>query len=150
MKRNILKLEMKVKKLHENATVPQYQTEGAAGLDLTSCEDLIIPAGQRRIVSSGIAIQLPVGHEGQVRPRSGLSFKHGITVLNSPGTIDEDYRGEVKTILFNSSKEDFVIKIGDRIAQLIVSPVTKVKSFEVEELDETVRGTSGFGSTGTR
>jgi len=148
--RNYLKLEMKVKKLHPLATIPQYQTDGAAGLDLTACENMVIPAGERRIVSSGIAIQLPEGHEGQVRPRSGLSFKYGITVLNSPGTIDEDYRGEVKTILYNSGKEDFHINVGDRIAQLIVSPVTKVKSIDVTELDETNRGTGGFGSTGIK
>jgi dUTP pyrophosphatase len=150
MKRNHLKLEMKIKKLHPDATIPMYQSEGASGLDLTSCENVVLRPGERKLVSTGIAIQLPDNHEGQVRPRSGLSLKHGITVLNSPGTIDNDYTGPCNIVLFNSSQTDFQISVGDRIAQLVVMPVSKVRCVMVENLDETARGANGFGSTGRR
>jgi dUTP pyrophosphatase len=111
-------------------------------------EDLVVQVGARALVPTGLAIALPEGHEGQVRPRSGLAAKHGITVLNAPGTIDEDYRGEVKVLLVNLGDVAFTIRHGERIAQLVVAPVTKVEVDEVDALDETARGEGGFGSTG--
>lgn len=125
-------------------------TGGAAGLDLCADldEDLVVQVGARALVPTGLAIALPEGHEGQVRPRSGLAAKHGITVLNAPGTIDEDYRGEVKVLLVNLGDVAFTIRHGERIAQLVVAPVTKVEVDEVDALDETARGEGGFGSTG--
>ena len=141
---------LKVQRLRPDASVPRYATDGAAGLDLAAAidEPLTLPAGQRVAVPTGLAIALPPSHEGQVRPRSGLAAKHGVTVLNAPGTIDEDYRGEVRVLLVNHGTEDFVIRPGDRIAQLVVAPVTRVEVAEVAELSETERGSGGFGSTG--
>jgi dUTP pyrophosphatase len=130
--------------------LPAYESEGAAGLDLRAAEPCEIPAGGRALVPTGLAIALPRGFEGQVRPRSGLAAKHGVTVLNAPGTIDSDYRGEVKVILVNFGDESFAIARGDRIAQLIVAPVTRVAVEETASLDETVRGSGGFGSSGVR
>jgi dUTP pyrophosphatase len=129
---------------------PRYASDGAAGLDLAAALDapMTIGPGERALVPTGIAISLQVGHEGQVRPRSGLAAKFGITVLNSPGTIDEDYRGEVKVILQNHGSEPFVVNHGDRIAQLVVAPVTRVTVILTDALDETTRGAGGFGSTG--
>jgi dUTP pyrophosphatase len=125
-------------------------TPGAAGLDLRACLDapITLAPGARALVPTGIAIALPPDHEGQVRPRSGWAAKHGVTVLNAPGTLDEDYRGEVKVILVNLGDEPFVIAHGERIAQLVVAPVTKVELEEVSSLDDTARGAGGFGSTG--
>jgi dUTP pyrophosphatase len=141
---------MRVMKLKAEATIPARATTGAAGMDLCACLEapLTLAPAQRALVPTGLAIALPEGHEGQVRPRSGLAAKHGVTVLNSPGTIDEDYRGEVKVILVNLGTEPFVIAHGERIAQLVVAPVTKVEVELVESLDETTRGAGGFGSTG--
>ncbi|MBX7196852.1 MAG: dUTP diphosphatase [Sandaracinaceae bacterium] len=141
---------MRVMKLRPEATIPSRATAGAAGLDLCACLEapLTLAARERTLVPTGIAIALPVGHEGQVRPRSGLAAKHGVTVLNAPGTIDEDYRGEVKVILVNLGSEPFVIGHGERIAQLVVAPVGKVAVELVEQLDDTARGGGGFGSTG--
>ena len=132
------------------ASIPKYATDGAAGLDLSAALEapITIEPGQRVAVPTGLAIALPKGHEGQVRPRSGLAAKFGITVLNSPGTIDEDYRGEVKVILQNHGSEPFVVNHGDRIAQLVVAPVTRVTVILTDALDETTRGAGGFGSTG--
>ncbi|NNC53303.1 MAG: dUTP diphosphatase [Erythrobacter sp.] len=128
--------------------LPAYATTGAAGMDVLSAESVTIRPGQRHAVATGLAIAIPENYEIQVRPRSGLAFKHGITVPNTPGTIDSDYRGELKVILINHGADDFAIQRGDRIAQLVLAPVTQAKWDEVEELDETDRGEGGFGSTG--
>jgi dUTP pyrophosphatase len=130
------------------APLPAYQTSGAAGLDIASAECVTIWPGGRALVSTGWAIAIPEGFEGQIRPRSGLAKKHGITVLNTPGTIDSDYRGEVMVLLINHSKEPYTVRPGDRIAQLIIAPVTRVELVEVATLDDTKRGEGGFGSTG--
>ena len=128
--------------------LPAYATAGAAGLDLRAAEAATIQSGARYLMPTGLAIALPKDHEAQVRPRSGLAVKHGVTVLNSPGTIDEDYRGEIKVPLINHGAEDFVIARGDRIAQMVIAKVAKPKLVEVSALDETVRGAGGFGSSG--
>jgi dUTP pyrophosphatase len=128
--------------------LPSYATAGAAGMDLRSSEALTLKAGARALVATGIAIALPENYEAQVRPRSGLAVKHGITVLNAPGTIDADYRGEIKVPLINLGADDFVIARGDRIAQMVVAPVTTAQLVEVETLDDTARGAGGFGSSG--
>jgi dUTP pyrophosphatase len=127
---------------------PAYQSEAAAGLDLRADEACTLAPGERRLVPTGIAIELPPGHEGQVRPRSGLAAKHGIGMVNGPGTIDEDYRGEVGVILVNLGQAPFEIHRGDRIAQLVVAPVVRVDVVEVDGLSDTGRGAGGFGSTG--
>jgi dUTP pyrophosphatase len=127
---------------------PTYATNGAAGLDVVAAEDVTLAPGQRHAVATGFAVALPEGFEVQVRPRSGLALKHGITCLNTPGTIDHDYRGEVKVILANLGSEPFEVRRGERIAQLVPAPVTKADFVEVEALTETVRGAGGFGSTG--
>lgn len=128
--------------------VPEYASEAAAGMDLKANEALELAPMERRAVATGIRIAIPEGYEGQVRPRSGLALKHGISVPNAPGTIDADYRGEVKVILVNLGKEPFSIRKGDRIAQLVICPVQQVSLEVVESLPETVRGEAGFGSTG--
>ena len=128
--------------------LPSYATDGAAGLDLVAAEDLVLAPGQRHAVATGFAIAIPPGFEVQVRPRYGLALKHGITCLNTPGTIDEDYRGEVKVILANLGAEPFAVRRGERIAQLVPAPVLKARFTEVAELSETSRGAGGFGSTG--
>jgi dUTP pyrophosphatase len=127
---------------------PSYATEGAAGLDVVAAEDVTLAPGQRRAVATGFSIAIPPGYEVQVRPRSGLALKNGVTCLNTPGTIDEDYRGEVKVILANLGSEAFEVRRGERIAQLVPAPVLKARFSEVEELSETQRGAGGFGSTG--
>ena len=125
-------------------------SDGAAGMDLAASLDspVTIAPGARALVGSGVAIALPRGYEAQVRPRSGLAFKHGVTVLNSPGTVDEDYRGEIKVLLVNHGDEPFVVESGERIAQLVIAPVTRVQLEEQASLDETVRGAGGYGHTG--
>ncbi len=128
--------------------LPIYATAGAAGMDVVSAEDVTIAPGGRHAVATGLSVAIPVGFEIQVRPRSGLALKHGISVPNAPGTVDSDYRGEVKVILINHGAEAFDIRRGDRVAQLVLAPVTRASWIEVEELDETVRGEGGFGSTG--
>lgn len=135
---------------NEDLPLPAYETAGAAGMDLRAAEAVTLKPGARHLVLTGLSIALPQGFEAQVRPRSGLAVKHGVTVLNSPGTIDCDYRGEVKVPLINHGQDDFVIARGDRIAQMVVAPVTRISWSEVESLDETVRGTGGFGSSGQR
>ena len=132
----------------EGLPLPAYATEGAAGMDVVAAEDLSLAPGARAAVATGFAIAIPAGYEVQVRPRSGLALKHGITCLNTPGTIDSDYRGEVKVILANLGSEAFAINRGDRIAQLVAAPVQRATFTEVASLDETARGTGGFGSTG--
>ena len=128
--------------------LPAYATNGAAGMDVVAAEDLILAPGARHAVATGFAIAIPDGFEVQVRPRSGLALKHGITCLNTPGTIDSDYRGEIKVILANLGQETFPIKRGDRIAQLVAAPVQRATCVEVDSLDATARGSGGFGSTG--
>lgn len=130
--------------------LPTYETDGAAGMDLRSTGAVTLAPGGHGLVATGIAIALPEGFEAQVRPRSGLAVKHGVTVLNAPGTIDSDYRGEVKVPLINHGNREFVISRGDRIAQLIIAPVMRIAWQEVEQLDETARGSGGFGSSGKR
>ncbi|MGS1018144.1 dUTP diphosphatase [Allosphingosinicella humi] len=132
----------------EGLPLPSYATQHAAGLDVVAAEDLILPPGGRHAVATGFAIAIPHGYEVQVRPRSGLALKHGITCLNTPGTIDSDYRGEVKVILANLGAEPFAIARGERIAQLVPAAVQHATFAEVESLDDTVRGAGGFGSTG--
>lgn len=127
---------------------PAYATAGAAGADIVAAEDVAIAPGAIHAVATGIALAIPQGFEGQVRPRSGLALKHGVTVLNAPGTIDADYRGEVKVILINHGPEPFRIARGDRIAQLVVAAVAPVRFERVEALSDTARGAGGFGSTG--
>jgi dUTP pyrophosphatase len=128
--------------------LPAYATAGAAGMDVVSAEALTLQPGARKAVATGFSIAIPIGYEVQVRPRSGLALKNGVTCLNTPGTIDSDYRGEVKIILANLSHEPFVIARGDRIAQLVPAPVQRARMVETDTLDETGRGTGGFGSTG--
>jgi dUTP pyrophosphatase len=128
--------------------LPAYATSGAAGMDVVSAEDVTIAPGARHAVSTGLALAIPEGYEIQVRPRSGLALKHGISVPNTPGTIDSDYRGELKVILINLGDEPFVIARGDRVAQLVLAPVVQAAWDEVVELDATERGAGGFGSTG--
>jgi dUTP pyrophosphatase len=127
---------------------PAYATEGAAGMDVVAAEDVAIAPGARHAVATGFAMAIPAGYEVQVRPRSGLALKHGVTCLNTPGTIDSDYRGEVKVILANLGDTVFMVNRGDRIAQLVPAPVQRATLDEVEALDETLRGIGGFGSTG--
>jgi dUTP pyrophosphatase len=128
--------------------LPAYATAGAAGMDVVSAEDATISPGGRHAVATGLALAIPPGFEIQVRPRSGLALKHGVTVPNAPGTIDSDYRGELKVILINHGSEPFAIRRGDRVAQLVLAPVVRASWLEVAELDETARGAGGFGSTG--
>jgi dUTP pyrophosphatase len=130
--------------------VPSYQTQGAAGADLSANldGDLVLAPGERALVPTGIALEIPAGFEAQVRPRSGLAARHGVTVLNSPGTIDSDYRGEVKVILINLGAESFTIRSGDRIAQIVFSAVTRAEFAHGGKLGDTTRGSGGFGSTG--
>ncbi len=142
------KLGVKVKILNQDAIVPKYQTEEAAGFDLHSIEEKTIKAKERDVIKTGLAVALPKGYELQVRPRSGLALKNGITVLNTPGTVDSDYRGELMVILLNTSDEDFAVKKGDRIAQAIIKEILQADFAVVDELDSTERGTGGFGSTG--
>lgn len=132
----------------EGLPPPAYATEGAAGMDVVSAVDTTLEPGGRAAIETGFAIAIPPGYEVQVRPRSGLALKHGVTCLNTPGTIDSDYRGEVKVILANLGQEPFVIARGDRIAQLVPAPVQRAVLDEVDALEDTARGSGGFGSTG--
>jgi len=144
----MIDIELKRLPHGEGLPLPSYATPGAAGLDVVAAEELTLAPGQRHAVATGFAIAIPSGYEVQVRPRSGLALKHGITCLNTPGTIDEDYRGEVKVILANLGSEPFEVRRGERIAQLVPAPVLKASFREVETLSETSRGSGGFGSTG--
>jgi dUTP pyrophosphatase len=127
---------------------PRYETEGAAGLDLRADEAFALAPGERRVVPTGLALEIPPGHEGQVRPRSGLAARHGVAMVNAPGTIDSDYRGEVKVILVNLGREPVAFARGDRIAQLVVAPVVRADLEVVDDLSASGRGAGGFGSTG--
>jgi len=143
-------IEIRLKRLPhgEGLPLPHYATTHAAGMDVVAAESVVLEPGARLAIATGFAIAIPVGYEVQVRPRSGLALKHGITCLNTPGTIDADYRGEVKVILANLGADPFPIARGERIAQLVPAPVLHARFAEVEELDETARGAGGFGSTG--
>ena len=145
---NEIAIELKRLPHGEGLPLPSYATAHAAGLDVVAAEDLVLAPGQRHAVATGFAIAIPEGYEVQVRPRSGLALKHGITCLNTPGTIDSDYRGEVKVIMANLGEEPFHVVRGERIAQLIPAPVLRARFNEVESLDQTSRGSGGFGSTG--
>ena len=142
-------VKLLIKKLQKNIILPEYKTDGSSGMDLmANVEQTVkILPGEKKIISTGIMIAIPEQYEIQIRPRSGLAAKNGISVLNTPGTIDSDYRGEIKIILINLGKDIFEIKKNDRIAQMIVCPIIKVELEEVESLPETVRGKGGFGST---
>ncbi len=141
-------MRIEIKLLNENAVIPQYQTKGAAGFDLHAAEACVIEPGKSALVGTGLAIAIEEGYELQIRPRSGLAAKNQISVLNSPGTVDSDYRGEIKVILVNHGNNTFDVKTGDRIAQGVVAQAIQAKFVVVEKLDETVRGSGGFGSTG--
>jgi len=145
-------VKIKVKRAEDakDLPVPTYASKGSAGLDLFACveNDLVINPGEIKLIRTGIFIELPDGYEAQIRPRSGLALKYGIGILNSPGTIDSDYRGEIGIILINFGNQPFTIKRGDRIAQMIISQYVKAEFYEVEALDTTTRGSGGFGSTG--
>ena len=132
----------------EGLALPAYATPGAAGMDVLSAEDVTLEPHGRHAVATGLALAIPPGYEVQVRPRSGLALKHGISVPNTPGTIDSDYRGELKVILINHGRENFAIKRGDRVAQLMITPFAAPELVELESLDDTARGAGGFGSTG--
>ena len=136
------------RKIDESARLPEYAHPGDAGMDVFSVEDTVLPPGGRALIHTGLAMQLPPDAEAQVRPRSGLALKHGVTVLNSPGTIDAGYRGEVGVILINLGDGPFHVEKGMKIAQIVVAPVTRAEVVEVSAVDATDRGTGGFGSTG--
>lgn len=143
-------LKLRVERLADDIPLPAYQSAGAAGLDLAAAvaEPVVIAPGERRFVPTGIRVAIPEGYEGQVRPRSGLALRHGIGIVNSPGTIDADYRGEIGIVLVNHGAEPFTVSRGARIAQLVIAPVTRVNVEAVEALDATERGGGGYGSTG--
>lgn len=141
-------MTLRFRKIAADAVIPSYAHDGDAGMDVRSVEDLTVPARGRALVHTGLVMLLPPGWEAQVRPRSGLALKSGITVLNTPGTIDSGYRGEVGVILFNSSDADFRVSKGDKIAQIVVAPAVRAEIVETAEIDETERGSGGFGSTG--
>ncbi|WRF09064.1 dUTP diphosphatase [Helicobacter pylori] len=141
-------MKIKIQKIHPNALIPEYQTEGSSGFDLHAVEEVVIKSHSVGLVKIGICLSLEVGYELQVRTRSGLALNHQVMVLNSPGTVDNDYRGEIKVILANLSDKDFKVQVGDRIAQGVVQKTYKAEFIECERLDETSRGSGGFGSTG--
>ncbi|MEL4894163.1 dUTP diphosphatase [Crocosphaera sp. Alani8] len=141
-------MKLKIIKLNPNAITPRYEHHNDSGLDLSSIETVEIPSGESRLIKTGISLELPPNTEAQIRPRSGLALKHQITVLNTPGTIDEGYRGEIGVILINHGKTSFQVTQAMRIAQMVITPVIRVKIEEVKELSDTMRGEKGFGSTG--
>ena len=150
----IERITIKVKRLgtRKDSPLPSYMTEQASGMDLCAhlSNEVVIPPGDRRLIPSGITVAIPEGYEGQIRPRSGLAVKDGIAIVNSPGTIDSDYRGEIKIILINLGDEPFVVRNGARVAQLVITPVVRAQLEEVAELPETSRNDGGFGHTGSR
>lgn len=141
-------MTLKFRRIHPDASLPSYAHEGDAGMDVRSVEDVEIAPGSRALVHTGLVMMLPPGWEAQVRPRSGLALKHGVTVLNTPGTIDAGYRGEVGVILANFGEGPFKVARGDKVAQIVVAPVARAEIVESAEVDETERGSGGFGSTG--
>ena len=144
--------KIQIKKLSNEVITPKYETSGSSGMDIAAYirQDIIINPGEKALIPTGFSLSVPQGYEVQIRPRSGLAAKKGVTVLNTPGTIDSDYRGEIKVILINLSKDIFYVKSGERIAQMVVCPVKQVVVEEVNELSDTNRGVGGFGSTGTK
>ncbi len=148
MDRELVPIRVKRLPHFEGLELPAYATEGAAGMDVLAAEDVSLAPGARHAVATGLALAVPHGFELQVRPRSGLALKHGVTLPNTPGTIDSDYRGELKVIMINLGDAAFEIRRGDRVAQLVLAPVTTATWLKVDELDETARGEGGFGSTG--
>jgi len=142
--------EILIKKLHSDVNIPKYETEGSSGLDLEAYieKDLRLLSGERKLVPTGFSVAMPNNFEIQIRPRSGLAYKNGISVVNTPGTIDSDYRGEIKVLLINLGTEAVTIKKFQRIAQMVICPIIKANLKEVQELPETIRGAGGFGSTG--
>ncbi|AEA80805.1 MAG: dUTP diphosphatase [Pelagibacteraceae bacterium] len=142
--------EILIKKLHSDVNIPKYETEGSSGLDLEAYieKDLRLLSGERKLVPTGVSVAMPNNFEIQIRPRSGLAYKNGISVVNTPGTIDSDYRGEIKVLLINLGTEAVTIKKFQRIAQMVICPIIKANLKEVQELPETIRGAGGFGSTG--
>lgn len=147
---NLIEIRLKRLPHGEGLPVPAYATYGAAGMDVVAAEDVDLAPAARHAVATGFAMAIPEGYEIQVRPRSGLALKHGISLPNTPGTIDSDYRGELKIIMINLGSDTFAIRRGDRIAQLVAAPVQLATFAEVDELDDTTRGTGGFGSTGVK
>ena len=139
---------LKIKKMNEDATIPNFAHKGDAGMDLYSIEEVIIPPTESRLIKTGVSIALPKNTEAQIRPRSGLALKYSVTVLNTPGTIDEGYRGEIGIILINHGKEEFIVTKNMKIAQMVVKPIYDINILEVNELNDTDRGEGGFGSTG--
>lgn len=146
----IKEFDLKIKKLSESAVIPEYKTDGASGMDLSSTERVTLMPFERKLVPTGLAIQLEQGFEAQLRPRSGTSIKHGLTLINCVGTIDSDYTGEIFIPMINLSSTPYTIEIGERVAQMVISSYTSVGIKIVDELDETERGSGGFGSTGTK
>ena len=144
-----MNLEVKIKRIHDDALLPMQANPGDAGMDLYSIETALIPSGEAKLIRTGLQIELPKGTEAQIRPRSGLALKYSVTVLNSPGTIDEGYRGEIGVIIINHGKETFIVEKSMRIAQMVIQTVPVVQLTEVNELSQSERGTSGFGSSGT-
>ena len=144
--------KIQIKKLSSSVSIPRYETPGSSGMDIAAHikDNIIINPGEKALIPTGFSMAVPKGFEVQIRPRSGLAAKKNITVLNTPGTIDADYRGEIKVILINLGKEKFIIENGERIAQMVVCPVVQANLEEVKELSETHRGSDGFGSTGTK
>ncbi len=145
-----MNLEVKIKRIHDDALLPMQANLGDAGMDLYSIETALIPSGEAKLIRTGLQIELPKGTEAQIRPRSGLALKYSVTVLNSPGTIDEGYRGEIGVIIINHGKETFIVEKSMRIAQMVIQTVPVVQLTEVNELSQSERGTSGFGSSGTK
>jgi len=141
-------LKVRIQKVHEHATIPNYAHEGDSGMDLYSVEEHVLTPGERKLIPTGLKIALPIGYEAQVRPKSGLALKHGITIINTPGTVDAGYRGELGLIVINHGTFDYKIERKQKVAQLVIQKVERAKLEEVESLEDTQRGTGGFGSTG--
>ena len=143
-------VKLLIKRFSKKVSLPKYETTGSSGMDIAAFVDknIIIQPGQTAMVPTGIAVSISKGYEIQIRPRSGLAAKNNISVLNTPGTIDSDYRGEIKVIIFNHGNDDFIINNGDRIAQMVLTPVLKMELQEIDKLPKTIRGEGGFGSTG--
>ena len=145
-----MKEKVLIKRLHRDVKIPEYKTQGSSGLDLEAFieQDLIIKPGHKELIPTGLSVSIPENLEIQIRPRSGLALKNGLTVLNTPGTVDADYRGEIKVILINLSSENYIVKKGDRIAQMVLCPIVKASFELVDELPVSLRSSGGFGSTG--
>lgn len=141
-------VKIRIQKLSQDAVVPQYQTLESAGVDLHAAQTCLVKKGERKLIPTGLRMALPQGYEAHIRPRSGLALKHGVTVLNTPGTLDSDYRGELMILLINHGDKDFEVKKGDRIAQFVLKKYERIEWEESEELDNTKRGSGGLGSTG--